>query len=1347
MELFGQHTQAWFKKVLGEPTPVQAEAWPHIAAGGNVLVCAPTGTGKTLAAFLVFIDRLLAQAGEGKLDDELMVVYVSPLKALAADIRENLSKPLAGIAKEAGDGPAGIRVGLRTGDTPNSERRAMAKKAPHILVTTPESLFLLLASESGQNMLKTAKSIIIDEIHALISSKRGAHLALSVARLDKLAGAPLQKIGLSATIRPLDVAAKFLTMEEVNIVNRMEFKRASIKVASAVGDGWPEIAAAVLERRLGARTAIAFVEGRRQAEMLSQSVNQALGEEFAFAHHGSMSKDRRLEIEKNLREGKLGLVCATSSMELGIDVGEIDRVLQLGCPRTISSVRQRLGRAGHNPGRESVMVMIPKFREEALYCALTAQAALAGLTEAARPPRLCFDILAQHLVAMASLKKCSLEETLSVIQSAYPFRDVTMEDLKSVLEMLAGDYEHKKDVPVRPKVLYDRINGVFEGDSYSRMLALGAGGAIPDKGLFAVKSDGGVKLGELDEEFVFEARLGEKFLLGTFAWRIESISKDAVTVSQASKEGASPPFWRGGGAGRDISAGRAFGEMLGKLQNAYEEGRLLEELEALPFEANDDSIKDAKGFIERQIEAVGCIPTDRIIVVEHFSDSAGDSQAMVHSVFGRAVNAPFSIIVQHIAKKVSGMDINAFDDDDGFMIFGHGEGKIPDGLLRRVKPGEARQLLKAILPRTALYSMAFRYNANRAMALGMRKQGRNPLWIQRLRSEELLDRISEFPNHPLIRETTRECMEDYWDLDGLENVLEGIRTGKIEVREVHSGDPSPMSLPFRRKAESEFMYDYYPVTARVANSAEEEASKLLAPDPGLIAKASERARLPEDEKQLHSLLMTEGDLLALELDIPASWLETLEEAGRALYIEPGLWIAAEHEKDYQAALDGDDDLLQSIARRALRYRGTQTPQTLSQRYFIPESRARLILEELADSGSAVLSDGCYCHADIFGRAQREYLKKRRNEAKTQPAERYQALLSHRLRVQGEPAMQLEAAMKALTGISLSWETWEESIFPLRVNGYNPSLLDSILAGGEYYWQMKDGLLSFSRYGDWQLPENPPLEGDELLAFTELKKRGATFAQALATIIKSPYETLMSLAEKGFAHADSFIPVRKLEGSKKGAPKAKARSRALGSMAGRWELLGSQTLSVEDELEMAFDRSVIVCRETVSIPWKSALAVLRLWELTGRARRGYYVEGLSGSQFVRGEEHDLVTAMLENPTEEPIWLPAQDPAQQWGKSLKHKPGRAFSNVSGCYVCLKRGLPVAVFERRGLALKALDLEYLNEALDCFMRDYKKRRLMSSASRIVVQEFPVEAEDALIQAGFARLGEGFVAYQGYI
>ena len=1154
LEIFDEGTRKWFQSALGEPTPVQAKAWPDIAAGRHVLVSAPTGTGKTLSAFLVFLDRMKRQAQEGTLEDGLQLVYVSPLKSLASDIRENLRRPLEGIG-----GQEAITVGIRTGDTPQRDRQRMVRKPPHILIITPESLYLMLTSKTGQGVLVTARAVIVDELHALIDTKRGAHLMLSLARLDHLSGRPLQRIGLSATIAPLAAAAEYLAPEEVRIAAPAMGKQLRLEVLGPYADAvrgrrkdpvWEELGTLVFQYCQGSRSVIAFVEGRRYAEKLAYYVNTLGGEDFARVHHGSLSREQRTETEEALRDGKLRLLCATSSMELGIDVGEIDQVLQVGCPRTVSSTMQRLGRAGHNPGRTSVMYLFPRTAAECVSCGMTAQLAREGGVELIDPPPQCLDVLAQHLVSMAAFRSYSLDEVMEVLPRAWNFRDITREDVQAVLCMLAGDYEHERDIPVRPRILYDRIHERVEGDSYSRMLAVSAGGTIPDKGLYTVRTEDGVKLGEVDEEFVYESQRGDRFILGAFAWKITNIGRDVVTVVQAPVEGARLPFWKGEIKGRDKRTGEAFGRMFHGFQQAYEEGRLPEVLRG--YGLDETAVFLASGYLERQLKAAGSLPDDRTILAEHFRDSSGNSQLMFHSLFGKRINAPLSLLAAQAAREQLGGEIGSVDEEDGFLLYSYGRDTLPEGILQGLDPDTCVRKLEIMLPATPVFNMAFRYNSGRALMMGGRRNSRQPLWRQRLKSAEMLEQVVREDAHPLIRETRRECMQELWDAAGVRELLCDIRAGIVEVREIYTELPTPMSLPLQWAQEAAVMYDYAP-TPRGIHAAVEDAlrsdEKLLQPGSRELLQVQEnilsREKLPEDERQLHALLMTEGDLAAGELEIPVEWLERLAQDGRVLYLEQGLWIAAEEDGQYAEALEGREVCEEQlhIVRRMLRYRGAADAEQTAARYGWPLTLAEAILEELCRQEKIVKQEGKYYHAELYRRARVRTLKNRREEVQTCPAEAYAALMLSHMASSAPAEECLDRLLKRYAGTVLPVSYWEGIVLPRWVNSYRGEKLDAFLAGGELFWHMEGrgglrfdlqeeidwdaGLRTQENEADGDAPAQEELTEKEQLIYQTLQRRGASFMQSLNGVLgsESPYDTLMSLLEKGLVYADSFVPVR------------------------------------------------------------------------------------------------------------------------------------------------------------------------------------------------------------------------------
>ena len=1337
----------WFREAVGTPTPVQQEGWPVIAAGRSVLISAPTGTGKTLTAFLMMIDRLHRLAKEGRLEEKLYGVYISPLKALGNDIRENLSRPIEGIG-------APIRVAVRNGDTPPNERQKMMKRPPHILITTPESLYLLLTSSGGRRMLSTAESVIIDEFHAVLSSKRGTHLLLSLTRLDELCARPLQRIGLSATIRPLDKAADFLAGPDTAIVAPEVEKKTDVRVLSAAEDMailkehsiWPEICREIYEAAMRERTVLVFCEGRATAEKVAFGINALGGDGFARTHHGSMAKEKRLEAERALKQGQLKVLCATSSMELGIDIGEVDLVVQVGCPQRISSAVQRLGRAGHRPGEVSRMCFYPRMNSEMVLSAMTAVGVRAGNIEAAEPPELCLDVLAQHLVSMAAAAEYSVDEALCMLRRCTPYRQLNESQLTGVLRMLAGDYEHEADRPVSPRVEYDRIHGQVRGNNYTKMLALSSGGTIPDRGMYAVYlEDGATRLGELDEEFVFEARIGDKFLLGAFAWRITAILRDRVLVRAASTEGAQSPFWRGDGMGRGYETGRSFGQLLREMEEAQHQGRLARFLKEKT--GDERAAQNAARYISDQIEANGCLATDRTLVLEYFEDQSGEHQMMLHCPYGGRVNQGLAVLLRAAAVRETKGDVRVWYDDDGVLLHVTGE-PVPEGLMERLTPEEVRDTLWKELPHTAQFTIAFRYNMYRALMMGVRPGGRVPLWVQRMRGAEALTRACDHPEHPVLQETMRDCMGRYIDADSLARLIRDIRSGQIRlvVRRNGRQTPSPMTLSLRRQVEAEMMYAYAPVpevAGRLFVQPEEEIA--IRPSEEQLDQAHTGARIPDSPDRLHEKLMIEGDLMADETDAPYEWMNALAEQGRAIYIEPGLWIAAEEEERYAQAMSGERaEALSAILRRNIRYRGPQSAAALAQRYVLEEESVRSALEWLAGEGALIREDDLYIHAEVYRHAQRMTVSARRAAVHTASQAAYASFLADWQKESGSPRERLSAAIRRLYGLYLPVEQWETVVLPARTSAYRAQMLDELLSGGEAIWRLsEDGeKLAFfpAEAVDWEaeVPVHDQSEEAECIR-NLLLRRGASFSYAIAAALPDipVRETLRRMALMGDAVADSFAPLRKQAVSANA--KQRVRARLAGTDGGRWELSRPvRQESLAERIGRAFDRWGVLSRETAAtegMSFSEALVLLRQMEYTGQARRGYFVRGMSGAQFVRAEDFDRIQARLLTENTDCVCLNATDPAQAWGRILKN--GRTaeetFLCVPGTAVVFRRGAAALILERQGTVLRAP--EGGEDACLALADAFRAGRIYPHLRFLTIKNYPPEAAAWLEKAGFIR------------
>ncbi len=1359
MNGFLTETKNWFSSSVGTPTAVQTLGWRAIRSGTDALMCAPTGSGKTLAAFLYFLDAFKRESMERKIPDEVRVIYISPLKALGNDIQKNLMRPLSGLSLENS-----VRVSVRNGDTSQSERRQMLVHPPHILITTPESLYLMLSSKSGRRILSTAKCAIIDEFHATVSSKRGTHLSLSLARLDNLCARRLQRIALSATIRPLDEAKRQLSgSAECEIISPESEKKTELIVDSSEKDMrilpensiWPSIAERMIRHMQKSKTTLVFTEGRASCERLAQNINEKLKGEYALTHHGCVSKEKRLAAENSLKNGELKAMIATSSMELGIDVGDIDQVVQVGNPMSVSALMQRMGRAGHSPGRVSRMCIYPKTAYDAVSCALTAKAASLGQIERVHACEMSLDILSQHLVSMASAGgEYTVAEAVRILSGAYPYRNLTEDIVKSVLVMLAGDYEHGEDKPVRPRILYDRLSGTVTGDRYTDMLALSSGGTIPDRGWYAVTLADGTRLGELDEEYVFEARIGDKFLLGAFPWKIINITRDRVIVEKTTRSGAQSPFWKGDGAMRAYETGIAFGKHMKRLSESAQNGKHALIKALMDMHLTENAAMNASRLLLEQLSYTDALPTEQTVIFEHFKDEAGEHQLMIHSVFGGRVNRALGMLLAKEAQRLTGTDVRAYDDDDGILLCLIGGKAVPDGLIYSLNPETVRNDICTLLPVSPMFTMQFRYNAQRAMMMGARSGKRSPLWIQRLRGAETLSIAAKYNQHPIILETMRECAEHILDLDALKDVLIGVQTGRISVLEIHNETPSPMCLNLRRQVEADLMYEsVIPSAAGMISKANEGS---LTPLPAAVSKAADVLKHPRNEEEAHTLLMQRGDILPHETEIPVDWLIELSKKGRARYIEPGLWIAREHEKEYEdALLRASDIALSRIIRRLTRYTNGQSIGSFMSRYGVDEERTQRIIADLSQAGDIIPFEDIYVHKDVYENARQHTVAIRRREVQTLSSERYADALTSRVRTGTSAIEQLTCALHSLILTPFPYDAWEEYILPARVTGYRPQMLDDQLSTGRFFYAVHPGEKPFISF---HLPEEEDIQQDpeipealtdcEKQVFMFLKARGASFARAISAGAGIPdvRKALKSLFEKGYIRQDRFAPVRQWFKEEKGASKTIVRSRIHTMDAGRWEICRPLKEKTHVEiLDGIFDTYLIASKETArNHNWPALLEVLRQMEYAGKVRRGYFVKGLSGMQFVRECDYEKVKLILASPSEMFVCLTASDPLQPWGALLKHESDFSFTRLSSCAVVLHSGKPVLTFEKSGQTLSVYDENYLKEALACFVHSFNANAVFTGKRKITVKCWPECARQELLSAGFMHEALDFVLYR---
>jgi ATP-dependent Lhr-like helicase len=822
----------WFAETLGEPSAPQRAGWPAIAAGHDTLILAPTGTGKTLAAFLWELNALVTEGLEkGRLANAVHLLYVSPLKALNNDVQRNLEAPLAELAERfrtAGEPFPEIRVAVRTGDTPASARARMLRTTPHVLITTPESLHILLTSARGRTMFSHLRAVIVDEIHAVAGTKRGAHLALTLERLARLAPDAPQRIGLSATQRPLDEIARFLggsdgaapdgaprwrpvEIVDCGLVKRMETSVVSPVDDLAVVDGtvWTAVAPLVLRQIRSARTTLVFVNNRAQAERVAARVNALAGEEIALPYHGSLSRERRFLLEGRLKAGELRALVTTSSLELGIDVGSVDLVVQLQSPKRVAAALQRVGRAGHSLAATSRGVFVPTFRDDALEQLAILDGMRAGDVEPTRVVQNALDVLAQVIVATVASEE-EAEWTgaalFDFVRRAYPYHALTRAAFDETLAMLAGKYPSDAAAELDARVFWDRTTDRLTPARSARMVATISGGTIPDRGLYTVNLPDRTRLGELDEEFVHESRVGDAFQLGSSTWRIRSIEHDRVVVVPAPGAPARMPFWHGEFMARSSHLTARVGE----LRRALDAARTRADLRAIQerYQADEPTARSLAEYVQAQRAVAGAVPDERQLVLEHFRDEVGSVRLVLHAPFGGRVNAPWGMALGRLMRERLGVDVQVQTTDDGLMLrLPDTEAAPPVDVFRTLGADEAERLVLEEVGRSSLFGARFRMNAARALLLPRgNPRRRMPLWLQRLKAADLLQAVREFPSFPIVVETYRDVLQDAFDMPALRDVLGRLASGEIALRVVRTELPSPFAASLQFGFVIDWMY-------------------------------------------------------------------------------------------------------------------------------------------------------------------------------------------------------------------------------------------------------------------------------------------------------------------------------------------------------------------------------------------------------------------------------------------------------------------------------------------------------------------------------------------------------------
>jgi len=1133
---FSTLTREWFTGAFAEPTAAQAGAWDSIAGGDNTLVIAPTGSGKTLAAFLWALDRLAGSPVPADPKQRCRVLYISPLKALAVDIERNLRAPLAGIrqvAQRRGLPEPDIRVAVRTGDTGADERRRLSSKPPDILITTPESLFLVLTSKA-RDSLRGVETVIVDEVHALAGNKRGAHLAISLERLDALRSGAVpdepgrdepagraQRIGLSATVRPPEEVATFLggarpvTIAAPPYVKQMELRivvpvedmtdpdppPASLRPAAAApGDGaagepdlrdaaqgqrsiWPHVEEKVLDLIEAHRSTIVFANSRRLAERLCGRLNELATEraqardeaaaglaepggppagppaqimaqsgasagapaEVARAHHGSVSRQERAQIEEALKAGRLPAVVATSSLELGIDMGAVDLVIQVESAPSVASGLQRTGRAGHKVGDVSRSVVFPKYPGDLVEATVVVQRMRDGQIEELRVPRNPLDVLAQQIVAMVAMDDWQVGDVEQLVRRAAPFSGLTRGVLDAVLDMLAGRYPSEEFAELRPRLIWDRTTGTLRGRPGAQRLAVTSGGTIPDRGLFGVflagpqrQGKNSHRVGELDEEMVYESRVGDVFVLGASSWRIEDITADQVLVSPAPGQPGRLPFWHGDTVGRPAELGKAVGAFCREIAAA---GRDQATTTLRNAGLDDLAAQNLIRYLDGQREATGYLPDDRTLVMERFRDELGDWRLVLHSPYGARVHAPWALaIAARLRERYEGMDVQALHTDDGIVLRVPDTDEPPPAGIAELAAEEVEPIVTAELGGSALFASRFRECAARALLLPRRRPGhRSPLWQQRQRSAQLLAVASKYGTFPVVLETVRECLQDTFDVPALAGLMRDLASRKVRLVEVETPSPSPFARSLLFSYVGAFMYEGdSPLAERKAQALALDSS-LLAEllgqadlrellDPAVVSQVEAELQRRTPERACRSLegvadlLRVIGPLSEAEVaercaepGLAASWLAELDASRRAIEVRVGgeaRWAAIEDAGRLRDALgvplppgvpvaftEPVPDPLGDLVARYARCHGPFTAPAAAARYGLGVAVITATLHRLAAEHRVVEGEFVpggrgteWCDAEVLRMLRRRCLAKLRKEVEPAPPEALAAFL-------------------------------------------------------------------------------------------------------------------------------------------------------------------------------------------------------------------------------------------------------------------------------------------------------------------------------------------------------------------